>query len=94
MVSSIELVGLAAGFMVATGYVPQVFRVWKLKDAHEISLTFNLFALGGTVLWFAYGFYLQLLSVMIWNGANFVLLALLLAVKLKYGMRGQPPQVH
>ena len=94
MVSSIELVGLVAGFMVATGYVPQIFRVWKLKDAQEISLTFNFFSLGGTVLWLAYGFYLQLLSVTVWNATNFVLLSLLLAVKLKYGMRGQPPQVH
>lgn len=94
MVSTIEFVGLAAGFLIAMGYVPQVVRVWRLKDAQEISLAFNLLSLGGTVLWLVYGLSLQLLSVMVWNGANFVLLVLLLAVKLKYGMRAQPLHVR
>ena len=91
MVSGAEALGLAAGFLVAFGYLPQVLRVWRLKDAQQISLTFNLMTIGGTALWFAYGWFLGLLSVILWNGVNLVLLLSLLVVKLKYGMRRSPP---
>ena len=89
--SQFELLGLAAGLFVALGLIPQIFRVWKLKRAEEISLSFNLLSLTGTALWLAYGLFLGLASVIIWNGANVVLLLLLLTVKLKYGMgQGAP----
>ena len=88
--SPVELLGLAAGFLVALGLVPQILRVWRLRDAQEISLTFNLLSLAGTGLWLAYGVLLGLPSVMLWNGTNVVLLVMLLAVKLKYGMGKNP----
>jgi len=84
--SQVEILGLAAGLLVALGLVPQILRVWRLRDAQEISLLFNLLSLTGTTLWLAYGLFLGLLSVIVWNGTNVVLLVVLLAVKLKYGM--------
>ncbi len=91
----VEIIGLAAGFLVAVGYVPQILRVWKLRDAQEISLSFNLLALGGTGLWLAYGLFLHLLAVIIWNSTNAILLSILLIVKLMYGMRNSlEPSVH
>jgi MtN3 and saliva related transmembrane protein len=89
MVSEAEAVGLIAGFLIAAGFVPQIIRVWKLRDAQEISLAFNLLNLSGTVLWLGYGLLLGLLSVIVWNGVNAVLASTLLAVKLKYGMKPQ-----
>jgi MtN3 and saliva related transmembrane protein len=86
MTSYAELVGLVAGFLVAFGLVPQILRVWRLKDAQEISLPFNLLTFSGAILWLNYGIILGLLSVIVWNAVNCVLLALLLVVKLKYGM--------
>jgi len=88
----VEVLGLAAGFFVALGLVPQILRVWKLKDAQEISLSFNLLSLTGTILWLAYGLFLGLISVILWNGTNVVLLTLLLLVKLKYGMGHSTPE--
>lgn len=81
-----EIIGLLAGLLVALGLVPQILRIWKLRDAQEISLGFNLLYLVGTLLWLFYGLSLDLLSVVFWNGANAVLLVLLLIMKLKYGM--------
>ena len=86
MVAFVEALGLAAGFLVSLGLVPQILRVWRLRDAQEISLPFNLLSLGGTVLWLTYGLVLGLLSVILWNGVNCVLYVILLLVKLKYGM--------
>jgi MtN3 and saliva related transmembrane protein len=86
MVSAAEAVGLVAGLLVALAYIPQVVRVWRLKDAQQISLAFTLLSLCGTALWLGYGLALSLLSVTIWNSVNFVLLLSLLSVKLKFGM--------
>lgn len=86
MVSAAEAIGLVAGFLIAFGLVPQVLKVWRLKDAREISLMFVLVTIAGTALWLVYGLRLGLLSVMVWNGVNLVLQSALLAVKLKYGM--------
>jgi len=85
LVSAFEVLGLVAGFLIAVGFVPQIIRVWRLKDAQEISLAFNLLNLSGTVLWLVYGLLQNLLSVVVWNGVNTVVVTLLLAVKLKYG---------
>ena len=91
MVAFAEALGLVAGFLVSLGLVPQILRVWKLRDAQEISLPFNLLSLGGTVLWLTYGLLLGLLSVILWNGVNCILYLILLSVKLRYGMgHGEP----
>jgi len=91
MVAFVEVLGLAAGFLVSLGLVPQILRVWKLRDAQEISLPFNLLSLGGTVLWLTYGLLLGLLSVILWNGVNCFLYVILLSVKLRYGMSRTVP---
>ena len=90
--SQIEILGLVAGMFVALGLVPQTLRVWKLKSAQEISLPFSLLFLIGTVLWLAYGLFLGLTSVIVWNGANSALLILLLTLKLKFGMDHGTPK--
>jgi MtN3 and saliva related transmembrane protein len=87
LVSAAEAIGLVAGFFIALGLVPQVLRVWRLKDAREISLAFVLLTIGGTALWLDYGVMLGLVSVILWNGINLILQLSLLAVKLKYGMK-------
>jgi MtN3 and saliva related transmembrane protein len=89
LIPTSEAIGLTAGFLIAAGLVPQVVKVWRLKDAQEISLAYNLLTLGGTFIWLVYGSLLGLLSVIIWNGVNLVLLLALLTVKLKYGMKPQ-----
>jgi MtN3 and saliva related transmembrane protein len=87
----IEIIGFAAGLCLAIGLVPQILRVWRLKSAQEISLSFNLLYLTGTTLWLVYGLFMGSMSLAVWNGVNDVLLILLLAAKLKYGMnRGAP----
>jgi len=77
---------------VALGLVPQILRVWRLKSAQEISLPFSLLFLVGTMLWLAYGLFLGLVSVIVWNGANSALLILLLTMKLKFGMGHSTPK--
>lgn len=89
--ADLEIIGMLAGGLVAAGFVPQVFRVWKLKSAREISLLFTLLFLAGGVLWITYGFLFSSVPVIVWNVINVVLLSTLLVAKLRYGLNTKRP---
>lgn len=80
-----ELLGFIGGAFVALGFVPQVWRLFRLRSAHEISLPFTLFFLAGVAFWLSYGISLALPSVIVWNAITFVLGSAMLYAKLRYG---------
>ena len=80
-----DWLGLVAGALVTCSIVPQLIRVFKLRSAREISLLFNTLLLLGIITWLAYGIYLKLIPVILWNAIGAVLVAVLLYAKLKYG---------
>jgi len=81
-----ELIGFVGGFLTTMGMVPQVWRLFKLKSAHEISLTFSLCFNIGIIFWLIYGILNNLMSVIIWNGIALVLSCLMLYAKMKWGI--------
>ncbi len=80
-----ESLGLVAGALVACSMIPQLIRVFQLKSTHEISMLFTILLLLGVICWLAYGIYLRLIPVILWNAIMATLVALLLYAKLKYG---------
>ena len=85
MLASEELLGFVGGAMITVGFIPQVWRLFKLKSAHEISLPFTLLFLLGTACWLAYGISLSLLAVILWNSIALAIMGAMLYAKLKYG---------
>ncbi len=83
--SSAEYLGLVAGALIACSMIPQLIRVFQLKSTREISLLFTMLLLLGVICWLAYGIYLRLFPVILWNAIMATLVALLLYAKLKYG---------
>lgn len=81
---SAEWFGFIAGAIITIGFLPQVIRVFKLKSAHEISLTFTISFLIGIGCWLAYGISLRLTPVILWNSISVILALALLYAKLKY----------
>jgi MtN3 and saliva related transmembrane protein len=88
--SFIEVLGLLAGALTTFGLVPQVIHVFRLKEAHEISLPFAVMYTVGVGLWLLYGVKLGLVPLIAWNSISFVFAALLLYAKLKYGKNRYP----
>ena len=80
-----ELLGFVGGFFTTISLVPQVWRLYKLKSAREISLAFNTFFALGVIFWIAYGILLDLPAVILWNCITLVLVLGMLYAKLKYG---------
>ena len=80
-----DSLGFIAGALVTCSIVPQLIRVFRLKSAREISLLFTSLLLIGIITWLAYGIYLGLAPVILWNAIGASLVAVLLYAKLKYG---------
>ena len=80
-----ESLGLVAGALVTCSMIPQLIRVYKLRSAREISILFTTLLLIGIICWLAYGVYLELIPVILWNAIGALLVSLLIYLKLKYG---------
>ena len=80
-----ESLGLVAGALVTCSMIPQLIRVYKLRSAREISILFTTLLLIGIICWLAYGVYLELIPVILWNAIGAILVSLLIYLKLKYG---------
>jgi MtN3 and saliva related transmembrane protein len=86
-----EILGFLGGAFTTFGYIPQLYRILKLKSAREISLPFTLSFLAGAACWLTYGIILGLMPVILWNSAGTIFLCTLLYAKLKYGKQRQFP---
>jgi len=80
----VEWFGLLAGAVTTLGFLPQVIRVYKLKSAREISLTFAILFIIGLGCWLTYGIFLRLTPVILWNAISLVLALALLYAKLRF----------
>jgi MtN3 and saliva related transmembrane protein len=80
-----ELLGFIGGALTTVGFVPQVWRLFRLRSAHEISLPFTIFFIAGISFWLSYGILWGRSSIIIWNGVTFGLGCAMLYAKLKYG---------
>jgi MtN3 and saliva related transmembrane protein len=80
-----EAIGFVAGLLTTAGMVPQIYLIYKLRSAREISMEFVITFLLGIALWLVYGTLLHLWSVVFWNTLNLVLCVILLHAKLKWG---------
>jgi len=80
-----ETLGFIGGGIITVSLIPQIYRVFKLKSAHDISMQFTIMLLIGLVFWVAYGVNFNLTPVVLWNSISIGLAAALLYAKLRYG---------
>ena len=87
-----ELLGMVGGALTSLSMVPQMWQLFKMKSAREISLPFSVLLLAGIICWLAYGIAFDLFPMILWNSVAVVLSAAILFAKLKYGRTkgGQP----
>lgn len=80
-----EILGFIGGLLISGALVPQVWRLYRLKSAREISLPFNVLYLAGGVFWLSYGVLKESPSVMASNAVTLILVSAMLYAKVKYG---------
>lgn len=84
-----EIFGLVAGALTTGGFIPQVFRVFRMRRAYEISFPFTILFLAGVILWLIYGILIGSFPIILWNLLSACLGGMLFFAKLRWGFK--PP---
>lgn len=83
----IDGIGLAAGLLTTTAFIPQVWKIYRTKSGKDISARmFSLFS-AGIVLWLVYGVLLQSVPLILSNAVTLVLSLTIIGLKLRYRER-------
>ena len=83
--TNVDWLGTVAGIFTTTAFLPQVIKVWRSRSARDISLgTYAIFATG-VACWVAYGWILWIWPVIIANVVTLILVAVVIAMKLRWG---------
>ena len=78
-----EVIGLTAAFLTTSAFIPQVYKIYKEKNADGISLTMYIILFIGVILWLVYGLLIGSLSIIIANGVTALLQLSIIIFKLK-----------
>ena len=82
-----ESVGLVAGLLTTTAFVPQVWKIYRTKSGKDISgRMFSIFSFG-IVLWLIYGILLRSLPIILSNAVTLILSLMILGLKIRYRKR-------
>jgi MtN3 and saliva related transmembrane protein len=79
------LIGLIAGALTTFAYVPQIVKTWRTRSAKDLSVGWIIILLAGTFLWTVYGVIVYSIPVIAANVVSFILGAVLLILKMRYG---------
>ncbi|MBY0281859.1 MAG: SemiSWEET transporter [Alphaproteobacteria bacterium] len=77
-----EIIGLLAGSLTTLSFVPQVIRVFKTHSTKDISLGMYFLFCGGVILWIAYSYLIDSISVFLANIVTLLLAGSILVMKL------------
>jgi len=78
------LLGLLAGLLTTTAFVPQVLRTWRTKSANDLSTGMFIVFCSGVALWLIYGILTHDLPVVVANAVTLMLALTILVMKFKY----------
>ena len=82
-----DLIGFAAGILLMFSFLPQVITTFRTKTAEDISMTMLVVTFSSAVLYEVYAARLGLVPVIIMNGVFAVLVAIEIALKIRYAPR-------
>lgn len=84
-----NLLGSVAGFCTTIAFLPQVIRIWKTRQARDVSLAMYAIFLVGILLWLAYGCVLGAVPIIVTNLCSLVLAGAVLLMKLHFSRQGE-----
>jgi MtN3 and saliva related transmembrane protein len=83
------VIGIIAGILILSGWVPQIARGYKTKRLNDVSSYLMILIFAGAALWLVYGIALDDVYIMGVNLAAMVLTMIVLSMKLKYEKTAQ-----
>ena len=85
----LTLLGTAAGILILTGWVEQIYKGYKTKSLKDVSKFLMIFISAGAILWLIYGIIVSDVYIIGTNLAAIVLMIIVLGMKRIYDKRLQ-----
>ncbi len=82
--TSLDMLGYAAGTITSITFLPQVIHVYKLKSAKAVSLNMLLLLILGVSMWLIFGILQKNGAIIYTNSMVLVMAIILLLMKWKY----------
>jgi MtN3 and saliva related transmembrane protein len=79
-----DVIGYVAALFTTFSLLPQIIRIWKLKEARDISLFMPLMVSIGAVLWLVYGIMIAEAPVIAANAVSLLVALTTLFITIKY----------
>ncbi len=79
-----DIIGFAAGTLMAITMVPQIIKSLKTKSVQDISFLMLIIYVTSSILWTIYGILIKSLPVAITDGFAFCVSSFQLYIKIKY----------
>lgn len=82
--TSIQILGLAAGTITSFTFIPQVIQIWKTKSAKDLSIVMLLLLIVGVSMWLAYGILVKDPAIIYTNSMVLAMSLIMLFFKFKF----------
>ena len=82
--TTMGVIGIVAGILILSGWVPQIVSGYKTKRLNDVSSYLMILIFAGAALWLVYGIALDDVYIMGVNIAAMILTMIVLSMKLKY----------
>jgi MtN3 and saliva related transmembrane protein len=79
-----DLIGITAGILVLSSFIPQLHKAYKTKRMLDVSIYLMALIASGMFLWVIYGIVRKDPVIIGTNAAGFILNIILMILKLKY----------
>jgi MtN3 and saliva related transmembrane protein len=79
-----DVIGYVAALFTTFSLLPQIIRIWRLKEARDISLFMPLMLSIGAVLWLVYGIMIAEVPVIAANVVSLLVALITLLITIKY----------
>ena len=87
------IIGLSAGFICISGFVPQIFKAYRTKKLDDLSYLFPALTALGMSLWVLYGFFAKSFPIIFTNFIGIICNIILIIMKFIYSKKGHEPQI-
>jgi MtN3 and saliva related transmembrane protein len=77
------LIGIFAGLLTTTAFIPQVMKTWRTRQADDFSWVWLGMFSSGIAVWLGYGVLLRDVAIILANAVTLVLVASIAVIKAR-----------
>ncbi|PJC51073.1 MAG: hypothetical protein CO032_01455 [Nitrosopumilales archaeon CG_4_9_14_0_2_um_filter_34_16] len=85
----LTILGIAAGILILTGWVEQIYKGYKTKRLKDVSKFLMIFIAAGSILWLIYGIIISDVFIIGTNMAGLILMIIVLGMKKRYDTKSK-----